>query len=98
MKRKLLYLIIYLTLSAEGLYAQAFPLPKDFKFDVRLGAHAYTQYVIPCITWLQQTPLAQHREDRFRINIFVLTLLQTNPDINKVMPEYSYAFHGINDQ
>jgi hypothetical protein len=98
MKTKLLYLIICLISSLGILRAQTYPLPKDFRFDIHVGAEAYTKFVIPSINWLQQMPLNQRKEERGKLNDFVLTWLQTNPDINIGLPDYSYTFHGINDQ
>lgn len=96
MKKLLLLFIVYLSLCTNRVHAQS-PLPKDFKFDMDLGPKAYSQYVIPCINWLQQMPLDQQKEERARITNFVLVWLQTNPEINIGLPEYSYTFHGIND-
>lgn len=98
MTKKLITLILCFALYAGLLRAQHFPLPDDYKFDWHAGGQRYTKYVIPCITWLQQTPLDQYREERTKINDFVLNWLQVNPDISIGLPEYSYTFHEINDQ
>lgn len=92
----LIFLFCFNALVAREVQLDS-PLPKDLKIDVRLGANAYTKYVVPCINWMQQTPLDQKKEERSRITNFVLTWLQINPEINIGLPEYSYTFHGIND-
>jgi hypothetical protein len=87
-----LFLCLCFTASAQNA-----PLPGDFVFDVHANMSKYTQYIIPCVDWLQQTPLSKERSaEREKVNDFVLRWLQVNPDINISMPEYSFKFNGIN--
>lgn len=79
-------------------YAQEFPLPADFKFDGHSDMRTYTRYIVPCVNWLQQTPLNQHKKERAQANHFVMNWLQINPDLSISLPEYAYKFHDINEQ
>ncbi len=92
--RKLLLLMFVLT--GLRVMAQEGPLPKDFKFDMHEDMDKYTKYIVPCVDWLQQTPLGQHTHERAQVNIFVLHWLERNPDIDISLPEYSLKFNGIN--
>jgi hypothetical protein len=99
-KRGLLIFIVSVIIS--GVYSSScasnFPLPVDFKFDGHADVKSYTKYIIPCVNWLQQTPLNEYKNERTEINNFVINWLQVNPDISIGLPEYSYKFHGINEQ
>jgi len=100
MKRILRLFMVCLILSTgySSSFAQNFPLPDNFTFDGHSDMRNYTRYIIPCINWLQQTPLNEYKEERARVNSFVLSWLQINPDISIGLPEYSYKLHDINDQ
>jgi len=95
-------LILIVSVIISGVYSSScamnFPLPKDFKFDGHSDVRKYTKYIIPCVNWLQQTPLNEYKNERTEINNFVINWLQVNPDISIGLPEYSYKFHGINEQ
>lgn len=75
--------------------SQASPLPPDFVFDAHGDMNRYNKLIVPCIEWLQQVPLDEDKKERLRVDHFVLSWLQINPDINISMPEYSFTFHGI---
>lgn len=75
--------------------AQNTPLPKGFTFSMHDDMDKYTQYIVPCVNWLQQTPLGQYPKERAQLNSFVLHWLERNPDIDISLPEYSLTFHGI---
>lgn len=77
-------------------YAQSSPLPANVRFDLHADFGSMTQYIIPCINWLQQTPLGTDDKERYRVDEFVMHWLERNPDIDISMPEYSLKFHGIN--
>jgi histidine kinase/YXYXY domain-containing protein len=100
MVRKLLLLLMSYTLvTSTGAVAmpQNSPLPGDFVFNTHADMNQYTRYIIPCVDWLQQTPLSEEKaKERERLNDFVIKWLQVNPDINISMPEYSFKFNGIN--
>src|ERR1022692_2547982 len=100
MGRSILIFIVSVIISIGygSSFAQNFPLPENFKFNGHSDTRNYTKYIIPCIDWLQQTPLNEYKEERAQVNSFVLDWLQTNPDINIGLPEYSYKFHDINEQ
>ncbi len=74
------------------------PLPPDLYIDVRSDMKQYTNYVVPCIDWLHDAPLNVNKKERARIEDFVLSWLQRNPDINISMPGYSMKFNGINGE
>ena len=100
MRRRFLIFIISAIIST-GYYpsfAVSFPLTPGFKFDGHSNVEKYTRYIVPCVNWLQQTPLNEYKKERTEINNFVINWLQINPDINIGLPEYSYKFHDINDQ
>jgi len=97
MKKVWLCIVITLiTCVCQLSYARDFPLPKDFVFDPHKAMDQYTKYIIPCVNWLQQTPLNEDRNERTRVNDFVLNWLQINPDLNIGLPDYSLKFNGIN--
>lgn len=99
--KALLHILLFAAIVFQGwvkCYAERVPLPAGFVFDGHAGPGKYKRYVLPCINWLIKTPLGQQREDRQRINVFVLNWLQINPDINIGLPDYSYEFHNINEQ
>ena len=76
-------------------YAQNSPLPEGFTFSMHSDMDQYTRYIIPCVNWLQQTPLNEHKQERDKMNFFVLHWLERNPDIDISMPDYSLKFNGI---
>lgn len=95
-KKLILFLVCVLCCINNKAIAGNVPLPKDFVFDVHADMKTYTRYIIPCVNWLQQTPLTEeNKSDRHMVNDFVIRWLQVNPDINISMPEYSLKFNGI---
>lgn len=96
--KRLFTLIALLVVSGiiSPVHAREFPIPKDFVFDGHKDLKQYTPYILPCISWLQETPLNEDIEGRAKINFFVLTWLQINPDLSISLPEYSYKLNGIN--
>ena len=90
--------IFLLTTACQRVFARQFPLPPDFKFDGHSDVRQYTKFIVPCVDWLQQTPLNEMKQERSQVNNFVLNWLQINPDMNISLPEYSYRFHDIDKQ
>jgi hypothetical protein len=88
----------FLSMGYGRAFAQAYPLPADFKFDPHSDMQIYTKYIVPSVNWLQQTPLNEHKKERKTVNDFVMSWLQINPDLNIGLPEYSLKFHDINEQ
>jgi sensor histidine kinase YesM len=78
--------------------AQTMPLPEGFVFDPHKDLRQYTPLIIPCVNWLQQTPLGEHKNERAEVNNFVLNWLQINPDVNISMPDYSFTFNNIDKE
>ncbi len=93
-----LFFFLLLSFGYQNLNAQGFPLPEGFKFDGHSDVRQYTQYIVPTVTWLQQTPLNESKEQRATANYFVMNWLQINPDMNISLPEYSFKFHDIDKQ
>ena len=99
MHKSLSALLLLLLLPAGGwLYARDFPLPRGFKFDGHADMRIYTPYIVPCVNWLQETPLSDHKEQRAEVNNFVMNWLQINPDLSISLPDYSLKFHDIDRQ
>ncbi len=96
--KRLLTLIALLAITGilSPVSAREFPIPKDFVFNGHKDLKQYTPYVLPCIDWLKETPLNEDPNGRAKINFFVLTWLQINPDLSISLPEYSYKLNGIN--
>ena len=84
--------------SFSFLHAQESPLPKDFVFDTHADMAQYNRYVIPCVNWLEATPLNVNKKERAKMHDFLLHWLQINPDIDVSMPDYALKFHGINSE
>lgn len=93
-------LVIYLILQSIVLNAkgQNTPLPAGFVFDPHSDLRNYTPYIVPCVNWLQQTPLGLQRQERNEVNNFVLNWLQINPDVNIGLPDYSLKFNNIDKE
>jgi hypothetical protein len=95
MMRFLLIIAIFVACMGVRGYAQTNPLPEGFTFNMHSDMDQYTRYIIPCVNWLQQTPLNEQKAERSKMNFFVLHWLERNPDIDISMPEYSLKFNGI---
>lgn len=97
---KILLLLVACLLCHASVFCQKqkTPLPADLYIDVRSDMQQYTNYVVPCIDWLQNAPLNINKKERARIEDFVLSWLQRNPDINISMPGYSMKFNGISGE
>ena len=93
-----LVVVLLLSFGYQLLYAREFPLPDNFKFDGHSDVHQFEPFIVPTVSWLQQTPLNADKDKRDVANTFVLNWLQRNPDINIGLPEYSLKFHDIDKQ
>jgi Histidine kinase/Y_Y_Y domain len=96
--KRLFILVVCIGVWCTGMEVrgQNSPLPAGVKYDLHADYGVLTRYVIPCINWLQQTPLGVNEKERYRVDEFVMHWLERNPDIDISMPDYSLKFHGIN--
>lgn len=74
------------------------PLPKDMVIDQHLNYDKYQSYVVPCIEWLQQTPLGNDMAERRRVDNFIMYWLQKNSEVVVTMPDYLVRFQSINNE
>ena len=74
------------------------PLPRDMVIDQRLNYDEYQHYVIPCIEWLQRSPLGREMAERRRIDNFVMYWLQKNTEVIVHIPDYLVKFQSINNE
>jgi hypothetical protein len=72
------------------------PLPQNIVIDQRLNYDGYQSYVIPCIEWLQSTPLTADMTERRRVDNFIMYWLQKNSEVVVTMPDYLVKFQSIN--
>jgi hypothetical protein len=94
-------LIIFLCLLADTcvvLHAQDSVLPKNVPIDERLNYNKYKPYVIPSINWLLQTPLNVNKEERRRLDNFVMAWLQKNEEVTVTMPDYLFKFQNVSNE
>lgn len=99
MKARLIYICLLL-----GSVCHAQPqttdsvLPKSVIIDQRLAYDKYTQYLIPSINWLQQTPLTKDPAERKRLDNFLMAWIQKNNTITVTLPEYLVKFQNASNE
>lgn len=80
-----LYLILFAIVLYQGIsvniYAQDFKVPKDYTLDSEEDFAKYKEYIIPCINWLENTPINQQANKRKEANVFLITWLTGTPDL-----------------
>lgn len=94
-------LIISLCLLAgisNLLHAHDSVLPKNVLIDERLSYDKYTSYVVPSINWLFSTPLNVNKEERRRLDNFIMAWLQKNEEVTITMPEYLFKFQNVSNE
>jgi hypothetical protein len=73
-------------------------LPDHIVLDQRLDYLQYESYLIPCINWLQQTPLSADMKERRRVDNFIMYWLQKNTEVAVTIPDYLVKFQNINSE
>lgn len=87
-----LVLIVLCALNVRATTADTGVIPQSLILDQRWDYNNYTDYVIPTINWLQNTPLDSSTVLRSRHDNFLMYWLQKNEDVTVHMPEYLVEF------
>ncbi|MCD6064798.1 MAG: hypothetical protein K0R82_2709 [Flavipsychrobacter sp.] len=96
---RIVWCIVLLTVSVKTYAAQtASPLPAEMVIDQRLNYDQHRSLVIPCIEWLQRTPLTEDKNERRRVDNFIMYWLQKTTDVIVTMPDYLVKFQSINNE
>ena len=84
MKKIILILALIICSSLEG-NAQTFEIPKDYTFKVIEDFAKYEKDILPCIYWLESTPINADTLKRFAAENFFLQWVMGTPNLSLSM-------------
>ena len=81
-----IFVLAFLLVSFQFVFAQEFEVPKGYKFKKKEDYIRYEKDIISCINWLESTPFDLSDKKRKKAAQFLLDWLNDNPKIKKFEP------------